>query len=145
MTLSTRRYRVVTHATGLLLLLMAGVAQAQKLTKIGTTSVGTPVMLEARSVTRTGDTVTATVRALLQPAMKSPKGDYKSTRSIAMFNCGEQTVATKERWFYYDEKGTKEARHDKPGIPGFAAPFKGSLSDVAMMYLCTAGAKSGAR
>ena len=136
--------RLLVRATGLLLSIAAN-AHAQRLTKIGTTSVGTPVMLESRSVTRTNDIVTATVRAVLQPPMKTPNGDLKSTRSIAMFNCAEQTVATKERWFYYDEKGTKEARHDKPGIPGFAVTFKGSLSDVALVYLCTAGGKSGAR
>ena len=140
-----RCYMVLVGAAATLLLAAAREAQAQKLTKIGSTSVGTPVMLESRSVTRAGDIVTATVRAVLQPPMKTPKGDLKSSRTVAMFNCGEQTVATKERWFYYDENGTKEARHDRPGIPGFAAAFKGSLSDVALMYLCTAGGKSGAR
>ncbi|MBL0169774.1 MAG: hypothetical protein IPP90_03445 [Gemmatimonadaceae bacterium] len=138
-------FRAVFACASVCLLAIVPTAQAQKLTKIGATSVGTPVMLEARSVTRAGDVVTATVRAVLQPPMKSPKGDYRSTRSVALFNCAEQTVATKERWFYYDEKGTKEARHDKPGIPGFGPTIKGSLADVALVYLCTAGGKSGAR
>ena len=93
-------------------------------------------MLETRSVSRANGIVTATVRAALQPAIKTPKGEYKSTRSIAMFDCVKRTVATKERWFYYDEKGTKEARHDKPGIPGFGPVSKGSLAGVAFTHLC---------
>ena len=125
--------------------LMSATAHAQKLTKIGVTSVGTPVMLEARSVSQANGVITATVRAVLQPPIKTPKGDYKSTRSVAMFDCVKQSVATKERWFYFDEKGTKEARHDKPGIPGFGPAPKGSLADVALVYLCTAGAKSGVK
>lgn len=144
MTRRPRFFAALAFATGCLPI-AASVGHTQKLAKIGVTAVGTPVMLEARSVSRTNDVITATVRALLQPPMKAPKGDYKSTRSIAMFNCVEQTVATKERWFYYDEKGTKEARHDKPGIPGFAQTTKGSLADVALIYLCSAGGKSGAR
>ncbi len=124
------------RATVLMILSFASVAHAQKLTKIGATSVGTPVMLETRSVSRANGIVTATVRAALQPAIKTPKGEYKSTRSIAMFDCAKQTVATKERWFYYDEKGTKEARHDKPGIPGFGPVSNGSLAGVAFTHLC---------
>jgi hypothetical protein len=58
-----------------------------------------------------------------------------------MFNCAKQTVATKERWFFTDEKGTRIARHDKPGQPGFGPVPKGSLADVAMVHLCAAGAK----
>ena len=119
-----------------MLLSFASVAHAQQLTKIGVTSVGTPVMLEARSVSRANGIVTATVRAVLQPPIKTPKGDFKSTRSTAIFNCDKQTVATKERWFYYDEKGSKEARHDTPGIPGFGPVSKGSLAGVAFTHLC---------
>ncbi|MEQ1690390.1 MAG: surface-adhesin E family protein [Gemmatimonas sp.] len=141
-----RRFRcVVAFVACVALPSLTTVSHAQKLSKIGTTTVGTPVMLETRSVSRSNDIVTATVRAILQPPIKAPKGDYKSTRSIAMFNCIERTVATKERWFYYDEKGTREARHDKPGLPGFGPTTKGSLADVAMAYLCTAGGKAGAR
>ena len=131
----------VSLACGMLLLLTSFRADAQALTRIGVTSVGTPVMLETRSVSKANGIVTATVRAALQPAIKAPGGDYKSTRSIAMFDCAKQTVATKERWFYTDEKGTKIARHDKPGRPGFGPVSKGSLADVAMIHLCATAAK----
>jgi hypothetical protein len=117
------------------------VAQAQKLTEIGKTSAGSPVMLEPKSVTRADGIVTATLRVALQPPMKTAKGDMVSLRSVAMIDCAKQTTATKERWFYYDEKGTREARHDKPGIPGYGAAIKGSLADVAIIYFCTGAGK----
>ncbi len=79
-----------------MILSFASIAHPQNLTKIVATSVGTPVMLEMRSVSRASGIDTATVRAALQPAIKTPKGDYKSARSIAMFDCVKRTVATKE-------------------------------------------------
>lgn len=71
----------VASTTVYMLLSFASVAHAQQLTNIGVTSVGTPVMLEARSVSRANGIVTATVRAVLQPPIKTPKGDFNSTRS----------------------------------------------------------------
>ncbi len=109
---------------------------AQAPTKIGATSAGTPVMLDTKSVTRAGGIITATLRVALEPAIKTTKGDMVSLRSIAMIDCAKQTTATKERWFYYDAKQTKEARHDKPGIPGYGPALKGSLADVALTHFC---------
>ncbi len=121
--------------------LFAATANAQPLTKIGATSAGTPVMLEPKSVTRANGIVTATLRVGLQPPIKTANGDMLSMRSIMMFDCAKQTSATKERWFYFDAKGTKEARHDKPGIPGFGPAIKGSLADVGLAHFCAPGAK----
>jgi hypothetical protein len=114
---------------------------AQALTKIGATSAGTPVMLEAKSVKRDKGIITATFRVGLEPPIKTAKGPMVSLRSIMMLDCAKQTAATKERWFSYDAKGTKIARHDVPGIPGFGPAIKGSLPDAALQHFCTAGAK----
>ncbi len=109
---------------------------AKGLTAIGATSAGTPVYLETKSVTRAGGIITATLRVGLQPTIKTAQGDMVSMRSIAMIDCANKTTATKERWFYFDERGTKEARHDKPGKPGYGPALKGSLADVAIAHLC---------
>ena len=111
---------------------------APALTKIGATSAGTPVMLETKSVTRTGGIITATLRVGLAPPIKTSTSDMVSLRSVAMIDCAKQTTATKERWFYFDAKQTKAARHDKPGIPGYGPALKGSLADVAVTHFCPA-------
>lgn len=109
---------------------------AQSLTKIGATSAGTPVMLESKSVSRANGIVTATLRVAMQPPMKTSQGDIVALKSVSMFDCANQTSATKERWFYFDAKFTKEARHDKPGKPGFGSAIKGTLADVGLQHLC---------
>jgi hypothetical protein len=117
---------------------------AQALKAIGTTSAGTPVMLETKSVSRTGDIVTATVRVALAPPLKSAEGELKSSRTIAMYDCAKRTVATKESWYYLDEAGRKVGMHKVVKVPGYGPVFKGSLADVAMTYLCAASTPAGA-
>jgi hypothetical protein len=117
-------------------LLLASSAAAQKLVEIGKTSVGTPVFLEAKSVTRSNGIVTATVRVRLQPPLKHALGDLRSSRTIAMIDCGKQTVATKESWYYLDDAGKKVGMHKQVKLPGFGPSFKGSLADVAIRHLC---------
>ena len=117
-------------------LVLASTASAQKRVEIGKTSVGTPVLLEANSVSRQDGIVTATVRVRLQPPLKHSSGDLKSSRTIAMYDCAKQTVATKESWYYLDEAGTKIGLHKTVKLPGFGPSFKGSLADVAMRPLC---------
>lgn len=117
-------------------LLLASSAAAQKLVEIGQTSVGTPVFLEAKSVTRRDGLVTATVRVRLQPPLKHALGDLRSSRTIAMVDCAKQTVATKESWYYLDDAGTRVGMHKVVKLPGFGPSFKGSLADVAIRHLC---------
>lgn len=116
--------------------MLASTASAQKRVEIGKTSVGTPVFLEANSVSRQGGIVTATVRVRLQPPLKHSSGDLRSSRTIAMIDCAKQTVATKESWYYLDDVGKKVGMHKEVKIPGFGPSFKGSLADVAMRHLC---------
>ena len=117
-------------------LVLASSATAQKLVEIGKTSVGTPVFLEPKSVTRSNGITTATVRVRLQPPLKHALGDLRSSRTIAMYDCAKQTVATKESWYYLDDAGKKVGMHKEVKIPGYGVSFKGSLSDVAMRHLC---------
>lgn len=114
----------------------AQAAPRAKLEEIGKTSVGTPVMLETASVSRSGSVVTAAVRVALQPAIKHPNGDLLASRTLSMFDCAKQTVATKESWYYHDAAFKKQGMHRVVGKPGFGPAFKGSLGDVALRYLC---------
>ncbi|WP_331050862.1 surface-adhesin E family protein [Gemmatimonas sp.] len=112
-------------------------AQTGALKEIGKTSVGTPVFLEQKSVTRAGDVVTATVRVKLQPPIKNGAQELRSSRTIGMYDCAKQTVATKESWYYADDAGRKEGMHRTVKVPGFGPAIKGSLADVALKHLCT--------
>ncbi len=111
-------------------------SHAQRLTDIGKTSAGTPVMLETKSVSRANGIVTATVRVKLVPPIKHSSGDLRSSRTIAMYDCAKKTVATKESWYYLDDGGKKVGMHKVVKLPGFGPSFKGSLADVAMLHLC---------
>jgi hypothetical protein len=133
-------YRIMLGSAAALMLTAAD-THAQSLTKIGATSAGTPVMLESKSVKRADGIITATLRVGLEPPIKTSDGDMVSMRSIVMFDCAKQTSAGKERWFYFDAKFTKQARHDKPGKPGFGPAIKGSLADVGLKHFCTPAAK----
>lgn len=127
---------LIALAGSLLVALAASSASAQKLVEIGKTSVGTPVFLEANSVRRSNGITTATVRVRLQPPLKHALGDLRSSRTIAMYDCAKQTVATKQSWYYLDDTGKKVGMHKEVKIPGFGPSFKGSLADVAMRHLC---------
>ncbi len=111
---------------------------AQTLTVIGKTSAGSPVSLESKSVHSAHGITTATLRVALEPPMKTSSGDMVSMRSVAMIDCAKQTTATKERWFYYDAKQSRIARHDVPKIPGYGPALKGSLAEVAITHICAA-------
>jgi hypothetical protein len=128
-------------AIGFSLLCAARMLPAQALTNIGATSAGTPVFLEAKSVSKAGGIVTATFRVALSPTIKTSGKEMVSMRSTSMIDCAAQTSATKERWFYYDTKYKVEARHDTPGKPGYGPAIKGSLADVALKHFCTTATK----
>lgn len=106
------------------------------LREIGKTSVGTPVYLETKSVSKTGDIVTATVRVRLTPPIRNGASELRSSRTVGMYDCARQTVATKESWYFTDDAGRKEGMHRQVKIPGFGPAIKGSLADVAWKYLC---------
>lgn len=122
-------------------LLTAPPLPAQSLDSIGVTSVGNPVLIERRSITRKDGIITAAVRARFNKPVKAPGGELKASRTIAMFDCAKKLVAVKENWYYWDAKGTKVANHKVVGLPGFSSPIGGSLPDVAMKHLCAAPAR----
>ncbi|MBL0939545.1 MAG: hypothetical protein IBJ03_11655 [Gemmatimonadaceae bacterium] len=117
-----------------------GAAPRATLKEIGKTSVGTPVMLETASVSRSGTVVTAIVRVALSPPLKHTNGELVASRTISMFDCARQTAATRESWYYHDAAMKKEGMHRVVAKPGFGPAFKGSLADVALAHVCAATA-----
>jgi hypothetical protein len=136
--IASRPLRTTAPLAGLLVLL-ALPAAAQSRREIGTTSVGNPVLLEPRTVRRGADgIVTAAVRVKFLKPVKAGPVMYRSSRTIAMFDCAKRVVAVKENWYYSDDAGTAVANHKVVGLPGFGPAIKGSLPDVAMAHLCAA-------
>ena len=110
--------------------------------QIGTTSVGNPVYLLAKSVKKAPDgIITATLRAVFIKGVKTPQGVITSSKTIAMFDCVKQTVAVKENTYYYDESRNRIYQHSAPKLPGFATTIRNTLADIALHYLCAPPAK----
>lgn len=105
---------------------------------IGTISGGNPVFLEPKSVKRTGDEVTATLRtSFLKPA-KAPGGLWYGSRTLVTVRCQAGTAAVKENRYYSDAKFKTVASEKIVGIPGYAAPVPGSVPALALKALCGA-------
>jgi hypothetical protein len=125
------------HALVLGSLLLAPAAlHAQKWTPIGKTSSGNEVFVDSRSVKRTGDLVAANLRVVFTTPVKTPKGVWASSRTVATFDCAKKSLAAKENVFYADAKGTKVTERTVNKMPGYGPALQGSLGDVAMTYLC---------
>jgi hypothetical protein len=113
-------------------------ASASRWTEIGTTSAGNAVFVDLKTVKREGAIVHAQVRVLFKEPVKTPKGDWASSRTVAMFDCAKKTTAAKENFYFSDARGTKVVEHKVNKIPGFGSPIKGTMPDVAMAHLCKA-------
>ena len=136
-----RRSALLATTFALLLLPAAAAAQqkrqpARRWQQVGTTSSGNPVFVDAKSVAKSGDVVTATVRVQFVEPVATPKGAYTSARTVAMFDCAKRTVAVKENTYFLDEKKNRVGEHKVVGKPGFGTVILGTLPDVAMKHLC---------
>ncbi len=121
----------------LVLALAAPRAAHAQWTAIGKTSIGNPVYVLAKSVSKAKDgIITATVRATFVKPVKSARGELKASKTIVMIDCVKHTIAVKENTYYFDEPMTKVYEKTAPKIPGFSSPIKGTLPEIAMGYLC---------
>jgi hypothetical protein len=121
---------------GALMAAVASSAHAQW-TEIGKTSIGNPVHVLTKSVSKAKDgIITATVRATFVKPVKSARGELKASKTIVMIDCVTHTIAVKENTYYFDEGMTKVYERTAPKIPGFSSPIKGTLPEIAMGYLC---------
>ena len=111
--------------------------------QIGTTSVGNPVYLLTKSVSKDKNgIITATLRAVFLKGVKTPGGMVMSSKTVAMFDCAKQTVAVKENIYYFDEAKNRVYQRTAPKIPGFAATIRQTLADIALTHLCAAARSS---
>ncbi len=106
------------------------VVWAQVWKEIGKTTSNSAVLIDTRSIKRTQDSVTVTMRT----RFAAPDGDgITGTRTIATFNCAKSQVAVKENDSY---RGDRIVKRSIPKIPGYGVVFGGSLTGVAFDYLC---------
>jgi hypothetical protein len=103
---------------------------------IGKTSAGNAVLVESRSVKRTGDLVAANVRVVFTEPVKGAKGTFASYRTSATFNCAKRSLAARENVYYADAKGTRVIDRSVNKLPGFGPALGGSLGAVALDHLC---------
>jgi hypothetical protein len=122
------------------LLLLAGVslsAQAQGRWKdIGKTSSGNSVYVDPRSIKTVNGIITARVRVKFDPPVQTPQGQWTTSQHVAMFDCAKSSIAVKESVYYTNEKTNKVAERKVNAQPGYGPALKGSLSQVALDYVC---------
>ena len=121
----------------LALLLIPSNHVQKKWTDIGTTAAGNHVFVDPKSVKRTGDLVSATVRVVFTTPVQTPKGAWVSSRTKATFDCTAKKLAVKENAYYGAAKETKVVEKNVNAQPGYGVALGGTMAAVAMQYLCT--------
>jgi hypothetical protein len=94
------------------------------------------VLVDPRTVKRTGGLVSADVRVVFTTPVQTAKGMMASTRTSATFDCARRQLAAKENVTYSDARGTRVIDRKVNKIPGYGTVFVGSLGDVALKHLC---------
>ena len=119
------------------LLLVPAVAAAQSRWKeIGKTSAGNAVYVDPRSVKKVNGIITARVRVKFEQPVKTRQGVWATSQTLAMFDCAKSTIAAKETVYYADEKTGKIVERKVNAQPGFGPALGGSMSKLALDYLC---------
>jgi hypothetical protein len=120
-------------------LLAPSVAHLQKKwTDIGTTAAGNHVFVDPKSVKRSGNLVSATVRVVFTEPVKTAKGTWMSSRTNATFDCAAKKLAAKDNTYYGDAKETKIVEKKVNAQPGYGVALGGTMGALAMQYLCSA-------
>jgi hypothetical protein len=121
----------------LVLLLPGERADAQSRWKeIGKTSSGNSVYVDPRTVKTVNGIVNARLRVRFTPPVSTPQGAWVSSQHLAMFDCAKSTVAAKETIYFADEAGKKVIERKTIAKPGFGPAIGGSMTKVALDYLC---------
>jgi hypothetical protein len=110
----------------------------KKWTDIGTTAAGNHVFVDPKSVKRSGNLVSATVRVVFTEPVKTAKGTWMSSRTTATFDCAAKKLAAKDNTYYGDAKETKVVEKKVNVQPGYGVALGGTMGAVAMQYLCSA-------
>lgn len=121
----------------LLALLPAAAGAQVKWKEIGPTVSGNMVSVDPRTVKRTGSLVSATVRAVFTPPVRTPKGMWASSQTKLTVDCAKHSLAAKENAYFSDARGTRLVERTVNRMPGYGPALNGSLGQVALTYLCT--------
>ncbi|MDB4874805.1 MAG: hypothetical protein JWM41_1251 [Gemmatimonadetes bacterium] len=76
------------------------------------------------------------MRVKFTTPVKAPEGLWKTSQHVAMFDCAKKSVAAKESVYYSDEAGTKIVQRKVIAQPGFGPAIGGSMTQVALDYVC---------
>jgi hypothetical protein len=104
--------------------------------EIGKTSSGNSVFVDPRSIKTVKGIITARVRVKFDPPVQTRQGAWATSQHLAMFDCAKSTIAVKESVYYANEKTNKVVERKVNALPGYGPAIKGSLSQVALDYLC---------
>ena len=80
--------------------------------------------------------MTARLQVRFVEPVKTQKGEWKLSRHVAMFDCAKHTVAAKSTYYYGDLAARKVLDSSIVKIPGFGSPIGGSMTQVAIDYVC---------
>jgi hypothetical protein len=116
----------------------ASAQQSSRWKEIGKTAAGNLVFVDPKSVTKAKDgIITARIRVkFVKPVEQRSGPAWVQSRHIAMFNCAQKSVAAKETIYYADEAATKPVERSAAKIPGFGSAIGGSMTAIALEYLC---------
>jgi hypothetical protein len=118
-------------------------AQSSRWKEIGKTSKGNIVYVDPKSVKKAGGITTARIRVKFIEPVQQPKGPaWLQSQHVAMFDCAKKTIAAKETIYYADEAGKKPVYRTAAKIPGYGPAIGGSMTAVAMDYICRLGSES---
>ena len=104
--------------------------------EIGKTAANNTVYVDPRSIKTVKGITTARIQVKFTEAVQGT--GWKLSRHVAMFDCAKKTVAAKSSTYYSDAAGTRVVKKDEPKIPGFGPAIGGSMTAVAMDYICKA-------
>lgn len=104
--------------------------------EIGKTSTGNSVYVDPRTVKTVNGIVSARIKVKFTPPVATPRGSWVTSQHLAMFDCTKSSVAAKESIYYADDAGTKVVERKTNAIPGFGPALGGSMTKVALDYLC---------
>jgi hypothetical protein len=127
------RYFIV---TGLALVAALPATARAQWKEIGKTASGNPVSVDAKSLKTKDGVTSARVQVKFVSPVQTPQGMWRLSRHDAMFNCAKKTVAAKSSTYYSDAAATKIVKKDVIGIPGFGPAIGGSMTQIALDYVC---------
>jgi hypothetical protein len=104
--------------------------------EIGKTASNNIVYIDPKSTKTVNGIIMTRLQVKFVTPVKAGKDEWHLSRHLASFDCAKKTVAARESWYYGDDAGTKVLQHDVVKIPGFGTTIGGSMTAIALDYVC---------